>query len=118
MDELSRRLACKAQYARTQRRTRCWCPEPKWLCSVLWGKPFPGSLRMESFIASLPSGRNSSQEWKISAQLCTQTDFLWQCTLVLTLRPPLHLTPESSFGSSGKGKFPSTLIGSVVKPKN
>lgn len=66
------RLLCPVQCARMQKRTGCWCQEPKWLCSVLLGKPFPGRLGTERFIASLPRGSHSSQEWKIPEQTCTQ----------------------------------------------
>lgn len=117
-DELSRRFLCKVQDARIQKRTRCWCQEPMWLCSVLLCKPFPGKLGMESFIASLPSGSNSSQEWKIPTQTCTRVDSLWQHTLVLPPHPPSHLTSRPSLGSEEEEEPPSTFIGSSVGPKN
>ena len=73
---------------------------------------------MESFTGSLPSDRKAAQEWKIPTQTCTQAGSLWQHILILPPHPLLHLTPRSSFGSEEEKKLPSTLLGSVIRPKN
>ena len=73
---------------------------------------------VESFTGSLPSDSKSAHEWKIPTQTHTQAGSLWQHVLILPPHSPLRLIPRPSFGSEEEEKLPSTLLYSVIRPKN
>lgn len=77
VSEVSRKLLCKLQDARIKREQNASARNQCGFLQCFWtSHSFPGRLGMESFITSLSSGSNESQEWKIPIQTSSQADSL------------------------------------------